>query len=128
VGPAAAAAIMALAPGTRRIVTLADGGQMLVSVSRFKAFGRPSERLITIQRIAGELDAVELKARQDMVQVLAHEMMNSLTPISSLSESLQQLFHRSDEQASSENNEEIAGALDAITRRSRVFLLMPCAR
>ncbi len=38
--------------------------------------------------MAGELDAVELKAWQDLTRVLAHEMMNSLTPILSLSESL----------------------------------------
>ena len=62
---------------------------MFVSVSQFSAPGERPRRLISLQRIAGELDAVELKAWQDMADVLTHEMMNSLTPIASLSESLE---------------------------------------
>jgi two-component system nitrogen regulation sensor histidine kinase NtrY len=61
-------------------------------VAHFTIASCEPERLISVQRLAGELDAVELKAWQDMVQVLAHEMMNSLTPISSLSESLDALL------------------------------------
>jgi two-component system nitrogen regulation sensor histidine kinase NtrY len=64
---------------------------------------------------------VELKAWQDMVQVLAHEMMNSLTPISSLSESLDELLRsspRRGEIGSAETAREIVGAVDAIKRRS----------
>jgi two-component system nitrogen regulation sensor histidine kinase NtrY len=64
---------------------------------------------------------VELKAWQDMVHVLAHEMMNSLTPISSLSESLEMLL-RGRGGAEALNGEsmtdDIAGALEAIKRRS----------
>jgi signal transduction histidine kinase len=79
-----------------------------------------SERLISVQRLAGELDAVELKAWQDMVQVLAHEMMNSLTPISSLSESLEALLRSPSrgENGSAESAREISEAVDAIKRRS----------
>ena len=83
--------------------------------------GRDSERLISVQRLAGELDAVELKAWQDMVQVLAHEMMNSLTPISSLSESLEALLRGAQyrgEAGSSEAAREVSDAVDAIKRRS----------
>jgi two-component system, NtrC family, nitrogen regulation sensor histidine kinase NtrY len=117
---AAAETILALAPGTRRIVSLADGRSALIYVALYTVPGREPERLISVQRLAGELDAVELKAWQDMVQVLAHEMMNSLTPISSLSESLDRLLrgapHRDD--ASGEASREIIDAIDAIKRRS----------
>jgi two-component system nitrogen regulation sensor histidine kinase NtrY len=120
IGPTAAETILALAPGTRRIVSLADGRSALISVAHYTVPGREPERLISVQRLAGELDAVELKAWQDMVQVLAHEMMNSLTPISSLSESLDTLLrdapNRSD--ASGEASREIIDAVDAIKRRS----------
>jgi nitrogen fixation/metabolism regulation signal transduction histidine kinase len=92
---------------------MTDGRQMFVSVSQFCVPGQAPQRLISLQRITGELDAVELKAWQDMAQVLAHEMMNSLTPISSLSESLEFLLRADDK------NDEIAGALEAIKRRSR---------
>jgi two-component system nitrogen regulation sensor histidine kinase NtrY len=136
VGPTAAETMLALAPGTRRIVSLADGRSALISVAHYTTPGREPERLISVQRLAGELDAVELKAWQDMVQVLAHEMMNSLTPISSLSESLEGLLrgappreetgsdvllrgalHRG-ETGSSETAREIIDAVDAIKRRS----------
>jgi len=121
VGPTAARTILALAPGTRRIVPLADGRSALVSVAQYTLAGRDSERLISVQRLAGELDAVELKAWQDMVQVLAHEMMNSLTPISSLSESLEALLRGAQyrgEAGSSEAAREVSDAVDAIKRRS----------
>jgi two-component system, NtrC family, nitrogen regulation sensor histidine kinase NtrY len=120
VGPTAAETILALAPGTRRIVQLADRRSALISVAHYTVPGREPERLISVQRLAGELDAVELKAWQDMVQVLAHEMMNSLTPISSLSESLDTLLRgapgRGD--ASGDASREIIDAVDAIKRRS----------
>ena len=121
VGPAAAATILALAPGTRRIMQLADGRSALVSVAQYTLPGRDPERLISVQRLAGELDAVELKAWQDMVQVLAHEMMNSLTPISSLSESLEALLRSAryhGEAGSAEAAREVSDAVDAIKRRS----------
>ncbi len=108
-----------LRPGTRQVVPLADGRQMFVAVSEFTVPGRSPQRLIALQRIAGDLDAVELKAWQDMVQVLAHEMMNSLTPISSLSESLETLLRNGASMGTtSASADEVAGALEAIRRRS----------
>jgi len=66
-----------------------------------------------LQRLAGDLDAVELKAWDDMARVLAHEMLNSLTPIASLSESLDALLRQGD------RNADVAAALETIRRRSR---------
>jgi nitrogen fixation/metabolism regulation signal transduction histidine kinase len=121
VGPKAAETMLALAPGTRWIVSLADGRSALISAAYYTVPGREPERLLSVQRLVGELDAVELKAWRDMVQVLAHEMMNSLTPISSLSESLDELLrsapHRG-ETGSAETACEIIDAVDAIKRRS----------
>jgi two-component system, NtrC family, nitrogen regulation sensor histidine kinase NtrY len=48
------------------------------------ALGDHSERIVSLQDIQSELDASELAAWQDMVRVLSHEILNSLTPISSL--------------------------------------------
>jgi two-component system, NtrC family, nitrogen regulation sensor histidine kinase NtrY len=121
VGPTAARTILSLAPGTRRIVPLADGRSALVSVAQYTLPDREPERLVSVQRLAGELDAVELKAWQDMVQVLAHEMMNSLTPISSLSESLGSLLSSARyraETSSAGAMREVSDAVDAIKRRS----------
>jgi len=112
IGAAAASQINAMAPGARAMVRLAGGQQMLASAGYF-AGGSESQRLISLQAVVGELDAVQLKAWEDMSRVLAHEIINSLTPIASLSESLSSMV-RSDG-ASRETVE----AVDTIARRSQ---------
>jgi two-component system nitrogen regulation sensor histidine kinase NtrY len=89
IGPAAAEMLTGLPAGGRAIIRLEDGRQMLALAAVFRTPGAAPRRLISLQDIALELDAVELKAWQDLVRILAHEMMNSLTPIASLAESLQ---------------------------------------
>jgi nitrogen fixation/metabolism regulation signal transduction histidine kinase len=118
-GEEGAALISALSPGSRQILRLKSGLSMHLSVLQFRSAGEPAERLVALQRIAGELDAVEVKAWQDVSSVLTHEIMSSLTPIASLSESLESLL-RSSGQAETDlaRNEEISGALEAIKRRS----------
>ena len=89
---APAVAALAHAPlGSRRIVTLADGQRMLASIGGFASAAGP-RRLIALQSLAGDLDAVELEAWQGLTRILAHEMMNSLTPICSLAEGLPALL------------------------------------
>jgi len=109
-GAAAAETILALPVGGRQIVTMADGRPMLVWVGAFTAPGTSSQRLISLQAVTGELDAVQVKAWADMTRVLSHEMMNSLTPISSLSESLPQLLAAGGD---------AGAAVETIARRSR---------
>lgn len=45
-------------------------------------------RVISIHDISNELDAKELESWQKLIRVLTHEIMNSITPITSLSETL----------------------------------------
>jgi nitrogen fixation/metabolism regulation signal transduction histidine kinase len=116
VGAAAATRLLALRPGGREIVALADGRQMLATAVGFGAQGRPAERLIALQDVALDLDVVELKAWQDLARVLAHEIMNSLTPIASLAESLQA------ELGPAEPPGRAAEAIEVIARRSRGLL------
>jgi two-component system, NtrC family, nitrogen regulation sensor histidine kinase NtrY len=111
-GASAAAVLAVLTPGAQQIVQLTDGRQLLASASQFTVPGGTMQRLICLQRLAGDLDAVEHKAWDDMARVLAHEMMNSLTPIASLSESLDALLRAGG------HTEEVAAALEAIRRRS----------
>lgn len=115
-GAAAAAQLAALAPGTHRIVQAANGSRLLASATQFATPGEPPQRLISLQRLAGDLDAVELNAWDDMARVLAHEMMNSLTPIASLSQSLDGLLRAGGK------TDEVAAALETITRRSQGLL------
>lgn len=135
IGSDAARALLSRAPGSRSVVPLADGGRAFASVSRFTSPAREPQRLLAIQRIAGELDAVEIEAWREMAHVLAHEMMNSLTPIVSLSESLEGLLRSVAPEAARDTADgdadcddprggaaprsaEAIGALEAIRRRS----------
>jgi nitrogen fixation/metabolism regulation signal transduction histidine kinase len=115
-GADAASLLEELAPGTHRVVQLASGRRLLASAARFATPGGAPQRLISLQRLAGDLDAVSLAAWDDMARVLAHEMMNSLTPIASLSQSLDGLVRAGNRM------EEVTGALEAITRRSQGLL------
>jgi two-component system, NtrC family, nitrogen regulation sensor histidine kinase NtrY len=109
-GSETAARLAALETGGREIVRLADGRLALASAIGFTAPGVEPQRLVSLQDVAGQLDAVELKAWQDLVRVLAHEMLNSLTPIVSLAESIQQR---------ETVDTELAEAFDVIARRSQ---------
>lgn len=115
-GTVAASQIQQLPPGSHRIVQLADGRRLLASAARFATPDSPPRQLIALQRVAGDLDAVELKAWDDMARVLAHEMMNSLTPIASLSQSLDGLLRRNGPTG------DVSAALETITRRSQGLL------
>lgn len=111
-----------LSHGGRRIIRLPDGRAMLALGARFDAPGRGASRLISLQAFAGELDAVEMKAWQDLARVLAHEIMNSLTPIASLAQSLTSLAPVGDAPLSPAVRNEIADAIDVIARRSAGLL------
>jgi len=110
--PATAVRLRTLPPGAREIVRLADGRAMLAQCASFTTEGR-ALTLISLQSLSGELDAVELKAWQDLVRVLSHEMMNSLTPILSLSESLAGRLRAPGGDAAA-----VADDLEVIARRS----------
>lgn len=112
-GPEAAVQLRELAHGGHRVLRIANGQRMLASAASFEVPGEPGARLVSLQRVAAELGAVELAAWDDMTRVLAHEMMNSLTPIASLSESLESQLRGSDAPG------EAAESLEAIRRRSR---------
>jgi nitrogen fixation/metabolism regulation signal transduction histidine kinase len=115
-GAEAARQLTDLAPGTHRIVQLANGSRLLASAGQFSTPDAPPRRLVALQRLAGDLDAVELTAWDQMARVLAHEMMNSLTPIASLSQSLDGLMQSGDRTA------DVTAALETITRRSQGLL------
>ncbi|MDB5397371.1 MAG: histidine kinase [Rhodospirillales bacterium] len=120
VGQIEAAALLSLPVGERTILRLANGQRVLASAARFTA-GSSDRRLISLQHIENELDAIELKAWQDLVRILSHEIMNSLTPISSLAESIRPLTRElglasGPDHAQAAND--IAVAVDTISRRS----------
>jgi nitrogen fixation/metabolism regulation signal transduction histidine kinase len=49
-------------------------------------------RAITVEPVQGTLDAIEMAAQTDLVRVLTHEILNSLTPVTSLASSTAQVL------------------------------------
>jgi two-component system nitrogen regulation sensor histidine kinase NtrY len=53
-------------------------------------------RVIAVQPIQSELNAIEIAAQSDLVRVLTHEIMNSMTPVTSLAQSAAALMAEAD--------------------------------
>jgi nitrogen fixation/metabolism regulation signal transduction histidine kinase len=73
-------------PGQRELVNFSVDGvdYHLTMAATELVVGGASERLISLQDIQTELDVTEAQAWQDLVRVLTHEIMNSITPVTSL--------------------------------------------
>ncbi len=59
--------------------------ELRVSVAEIRSEGT-TERLYSIENLSGELSARESSAWRNLIRVLTHEIMNTLTPISSLAD------------------------------------------
>ncbi len=85
-GEAFAAGLEMLKPGDGAIIRMERGDAVLplkAGATDVTVRGR-HRRLISLQNIESELSAQELAAWQTVIRVMAHEVMNSLTPITSL--------------------------------------------
>ena len=65
--------------------------QLVLHATEFRARGE-SVMLVSVQNIQGELEEKELEAWQNLIRVLTHEIMNSITPISSLASTARDLI------------------------------------
>jgi two-component system, NtrC family, nitrogen regulation sensor histidine kinase NtrY len=92
-GEAFVTGIETLLPGNSAIVRMerGTGSLQLKAAATDVMLGRARRRLISLQNIETELTAQELVAWQTVIRVMAHEVMNSLTPISSLAATAQEL-------------------------------------
>ncbi|MCH9695327.1 MAG: histidine kinase [Gammaproteobacteria bacterium] len=85
-GTSFADAVSSAVPGERRLVTFAVEGieyHLTLATTEIIIAGQ-SERLVSLQDIQSELDATQAEAWEDLVRVLTHEIMNSITPVTSL--------------------------------------------
>lgn len=84
------ATVTELKGGTRSLIHAFIAGERLqiaVYATVFRMKG-DNYKLISLQNISSELDEKEMEAWQNLTQVLAHEIMNSITPIASLSDTV----------------------------------------
>ena len=89
----------------------------LVAVSALAVHGTP-QRLAALMPVESELEAEALNAWRQLVHVLTHEIMNSLTPVASLSRTAYDLLDELREHLPADVNTDLITALDAISRRA----------
>lgn len=115
-----------LKTGGRSLITVEIGGdeQQLSVYAIELTLGDEHFKLISLQNIRSELEEKEMEAWQKLVRVLTHEIMNSVTPISSLAytvegEIVNHLDHCEKEATiGKEDLEDIHLAVQTIQRRS----------
>lgn len=119
-------AVTGLKGGNRtlvRVTIASETLQLAISATEFRMHD-DLYKLVSFQNIHSELEEKEMEAWQNLTQVLAHEIMNSITPIASLSDTIHMLLRKN---AVEKNGEyiidresltDVSEALDTINNRS----------
>jgi nitrogen fixation/metabolism regulation signal transduction histidine kinase len=117
-------AVQQLQPGERALLKLNidnEPRQLAIQAVAFK-LQEKGYRLISMQDIKGELDANELEAWQKLIRILTHEIMNSVSPIISLTATIQDILEEDEVLSESEAAEDLQVAMAAISKRSQGLL------
>jgi len=121
--------LLSIHSGDKALVKWQEEGhqiQMAIFASEFRLRGQ-RYKLASIQNIHPELEEKEMEAWQTLIRVLTHEIMNSITPISSLALTAGELLaqytqHESANEQSNEELTDIQSALKTIQKRSQGLL------
>ena len=112
--------------GEKKTIKIADENeliQLMVNAIEFKLRDQLFT-LISLQNIQSELEEKEMDAWQKLIRVLTHEIMNSVTPISSLAGTMNSLLSNNGnkENLSKEDISDIKTAVGTIQKRSEGLL------
>lgn len=95
--PVLTAALDSLKPSASKQVRLSNTSEpkeLTLACTILRSRGQ-QQKLVTLQNIRFELDAQELQAWQNLIRVMTHEIMNSITPLASLADTAQQCLEES---------------------------------
>jgi two-component system nitrogen regulation sensor histidine kinase NtrY len=126
--PLFAKAIEAMGESGRQMIRLSTtptGKQLLVLVTSVKIGGAPV-KIITFQDIEPEIEQKEMESWQTISRIMAHEIMNSLTPLSSLTETGVMLLEKNGKskdvsELSQKTIDNLYTALKTISNRNRTL-------
>ena len=122
--------LLTIKPGENKLVKVQDDDdfpQLAINSTEFK-IKEKSIILATIKNIQNVLEEQETEAWQKLIRVLTHEIMNSITPISSLSSTLEMILkpyiseEGAEEVPDKETVLEIQHAIQTISKRSAGLL------
>lgn len=110
----------------RKLISV-DGKDYYLDLDHITLLGNVYH-LVSFSDLKNEIEQKEIEAWHKLIVILAHEVMNSITPISSLSETILQMLTDDEnkalqkEQINQETIEDVIEALKTIVRRSRGML------
>jgi signal transduction histidine kinase len=117
-------------PKGRALIKVEDQNEFLhlsLYATEFKLRGQVFS-LVSIQNIHSELEEREIEAWQKLIRVITHEIMNSITPISSLASTINEMLKENyqinskDKKFDSESLTDIHDAAQTIQKRSQGLL------
>ncbi len=123
IDPALADTLRQLLPGRHALIALPGESaprQLAIHATELRQRGQVF-RLLSLQDIHAELQAKELEAWQNLIRVLRHEIMNSITPIASLTATVHTVLRdewREGAVLSAETAADVREALRTIEQRS----------
>jgi len=129
-------------PGTHKFEHILEGEQIKLSVTlREFPLVNKKHRIILVQDVSRVVDASEVDAIQRLLRILTHEIMNSLTPVHSLTETICMLMTGDDGESKAQEEitrlnykdilesvlaiQERTGRLDEFVTRFRSLTRMP---
>ncbi|HTE40448.1 MAG TPA: ATP-binding protein [Steroidobacteraceae bacterium] len=110
--------------GEKLLKVLRAGEPLLLKLSAASLAMRGREiRIVSLQDIRRDVEVRELEAWQNLMRVLTHEIMNSVTPMSSLASTARDLLNDVHRDADSAGNiKDVHDALDTIAQRGSGLL------
>ncbi|MDX1904834.1 MAG: PAS domain-containing sensor histidine kinase [Thermonemataceae bacterium] len=91
--------------------------ELVVGVSEVQILGK-TYQIVSLQDFQAELEEKEMEAWQNLTRILSHEIINSVTPISSLASTVSAELSEKPESA----NEDILEAIQVIEKRSNSLI------
>lgn len=122
-GDSFVADLRSLLAGGRKLSQLNREGvvtRVMLTAAEVHAATAPS-MLFSVQPIQSQLDAAEMALSRDLVRILSHEIMNSLTPVTSLAKTASMLMAS----VNSSGDAQLAdarAAVDTVARRSESLM------
>lgn len=113
--------LLEMQAGKKALVKIVDNNELL-QLSIFAAEFKLRDKhiiLVSLNNIQSELEEKEMEAWQNLIRVLTHEIMNSITPIVSLSSTINNMLENSDNELTEEDIHEFKAAVNTIEKRSK---------
>lgn len=120
-------ALKTMSPGDKSILSPVNSNVKLAAISRSFKLAEENYTLISIQDISAELEDREMDAWQKLIRVLTHEIMNSVTPVVSLTTAIKMIMQDDQgklktDQLDSEELSDVFKSIVAIEKRGQGLL------